>query len=225
MYMKILVKFPTFNRPKQFYNTLYEYYKKANNKNDMHFLISIDECDVSMNTETVLNGLKSYPNLEVVIGDSKSKIDAVNRDLEKTEYKWDILLLASDDMVPMEKGYDDIIRNDMKEYFSDLDGVLWYNDGHQKDALNTLCILGKKYYERFNYIYYPEYKSGYCDNEFTKVSKILNKVKYFDRVIIEHQHPDWGYGQNDIIHSNNYKNLSFDKNLFVNREKNNFYIN
>ena len=188
----------------------------------MHFLISIDENDVSMNNETVLNAIKTYPNIQVEIGHSKSKIDAVNRDLEKILFQWDILLLASDDMFPIENGYDDIIRNDMKKYFSDLDGVLWYNDGHQKDKLNTLCILGKKYFEKFNYIYYPEYKSGYCDNEFTKVSKMLNKVKYFDKVIIEHQHPDWGYGQNDIIHSENYKNLSFDRNLFEFREKNNF---
>ena len=106
-----------------------------------------------------------------------------------------------------------------------MDGVLWYSDGHQKDVLNTLCILGKKYYERFNYIYYPEYKSWYSDNEFTKVSKILNKVKYFDRVIIEHQHPDWGYGKHDIIHIDNHKNASFDRNIFQNREKKNFYIN
>jgi len=222
--MKILVKFPTFNRPKQFFNTLYEYYKKAINRNEMHFLVSIDNNDSLMNNEIVLNGIKTYPNIEVVIGDSKSKIDAVNRDLDKIKYEWDIILLASDDMVPMETGYDNIIRNDMTENFKDLDGVLWYNDGHQQDKLNTLCILGKKYYERFGYIYYPEYKSGYCDNEFTKVSKILNKVKYFDRVIIEHQHPDWGYGNHDIIHSNNFKNLNFDKNLFVSREKRNFDI-
>lgn len=222
--MKILVKFPTFNRPKQFFNTLYEYYKKANNRNDMHFLISIDTNDISMNNETVLNGIKTYPNIEVIIGDSKSKIDAINRDLEKTEYKWDILLLASDDMVPIEKGYDDIIRNDMREYFSNLDGVLWYSDGHQENRLNTLCILGKKYYERFNYIYYPEYKSLYADNEFTEVSKILNKVKYFDRVIIEHQHPDWGYGNNDIIHAQNMKNVNQDNILFDKRKSLNFDI-
>lgn len=220
--MKILVKFPTFNRPKQFFNTLYEYYKKASNRNKMYFLVSIDSNDSSMNNETVLNGIKTYPNIEVIIGESKSKIDAVNRDLDKINYEWDIVLLASDDMIPMVNGYDNIIRNDMVENFKDLDGVLWYNDGHQQDKLNTLSILGKKYYERFGYIYYPEYKSGYCDNEFTKVSKILNKVKYFDRVIIEHQHPDWGYGNQDIIHSNNFKNLNFDRNLFETREKKNF---
>jgi len=222
--MKILVKFPTFNRPTQFFNTLYEYYKKSNNRNHINFLISIDECDKTMNNTKILEALKTYPNLEVVIGESKSKIDAVNRDVNDTKYKWDILLLASDDMIPMEQGYDDIIRNDMKTHYGDLDGVLWYNDGHQEDRLNTLCILGKKYYERFNYIYYPEYKSVYADNEFMEVSKILNKCKYFDKVIIEHQHPDWGYGKNDVIHSQNVKNVNYDQNLFNKRKTINFNI-
>lgn len=220
--MKILIKFPTFNRTKQFFDTLYKYYKKSKNLNDLSTLVSIDSNDSSMNNDDVLNGLKTYPNLNVVVGESKSKIDAVNRDIRNFEYDWDILLLASDDMIPLVDGYDDIIRNDMEKYFPDTDGVLWYNDGYKKNELNTLSILGKTYYNRFNYIYNPQYKSVYADNEFTEVSKILNKFVYFDKTIIEHQHPDWGYGVNDIIHRNNYKNVSHDKSIFEYRKLKNF---
>jgi hypothetical protein len=112
----------------------------------------------------------------------------------------------------------------MKEHYPDTDGVLWFNDGHQGNNLNTLCILGKKYYERFNYIYHPEYKSVWSDNEFMLVGNILKKQTYFDEVIIEHEHPDWGYGNRDVIHRINSQNESHDRNLFTTRKNNNFFL-
>lgn len=127
-------------------------------------------------------------------------------------------------MIPIVEGFDNIIRDKMKEYFPDLDGVLWFNDGNQKNKLNTLWILGKKYYERFNYIYYPEYKSTWCDNEFMDVVNILKKQQYFDQTIIKHEHPDWGFGNRDQIHTENIKNESHDKSLYFERKKTNFNI-
>jgi hypothetical protein len=77
----------------------------------------------------------------------------------------------------------------MKEVYPDTDGVLWFFDGWRKD-LNTLCILGRKYYDRFGYVYHPEYKSFWSDAEFTDVATILNKQTFIDKVIIRHLHPD-----------------------------------
>jgi hypothetical protein len=91
----------------------------------------------------------------IVVGRSCGKIGAINRDMDLAP-PFDILLLASDDMIPIVKGYDRIIRDNMP---LDTDRVLHFNDGHRTDSLNTLCILGKKYYDRFGYIYYPEYKT------------------------------------------------------------------
>jgi hypothetical protein len=218
--MKILVKFPTRDRKDKFFDVLQKYYDFALDKKNMKFLITLDEDDISMNCDEVKERLKGFDNLEYVFGVSKSKIDAVNRDI--TDGDWDIILLASDDMIPNQLGYDDIIRIGMKEYFPDTDGVLWFNDGFQANKLNTLCILGKKYYKRFGYIYYPEYKSTWCDNEFMDVANILKKQKYFDTIIIKHEHPDWGFGNRDIIHNLNYENLNYDMRLYNLRKLNNF---
>ena len=106
-------------------------------------------------------------------------------------------------MIPVVKGYDTIIKNNMSKLYPDTDGVLWFNDGYQGNKLNTLCILGKKYYDRFGYIYNPEYISVWSDNEFMDVGNILGKQTYFDEVIIQHQHPDWGFGERDMVHTNN----------------------
>jgi hypothetical protein len=219
--MKILVKFPTRGRKNKFFNTLMKYYSLSENKNLINYLVTLDNDDTIMNDSDVREILDSYNNLNYMYGDSKSKVDAVNRDLENFT-EWDILILASDDMIPQVKNYDSIIINDMKTNFPDTDGVLWYNDGNQKNNLNTLCIIGKKYFERFNYVYHPEYKSTWCDNEFTEVSKILNKQKYFENIIIKHEHPDWGYGNHDLIHSLNVINEDFDRSLYLKRKMNNF---
>ena len=221
--MRLLIKFPTRNRKSKFFTVLEQYQTLCEDIENTFFLITLDNDDEEMNSPEVVNIFSTFKNIKYVYGDSTSKIHAINRDLE-TENEWDIVLLASDDMIPKVKGYDNIIRNKMKEHYPDTDGILWFNDGHQGTTLNTLSILGKKYYERFNYIYYPEYKSMWSDNEFMSVGNILEKQTYFDEVIIEHEHPDWGFGGKDSIHIKNVENETHDKNLFLNRQSNKFYL-
>lgn len=220
--MKLLIKFPTKNRKEQFFST-FKKYQEFITEDSTRFSVTIDEDDESMNNQDVINEITSYINTEVTIGNSFSKIDAINRDIDVNS-DWDIILLASDDMIPQVKGFDKVINTLMSTNYPDTDGILFFNDGFKGKELNTLCILGRKYYQRFNYIYYPEYKSTWCDNEFMKVGDILKKQTYFPMVIIKHEHPDWGYGKHDIIHHKNHSDLSFDMNLFKDRELNNFYL-
>lgn len=212
----ILFKFPARSRREKFFSTLQAYYDNMVNKEDFEFIVSIDEDDAQLNNEEFINAVGSMKNARVVVGPSKGKIDAVNRDIEQAK-PWSIVVLVSDDMVPKRKGFDMIIRRDMNRYFPDTDGVLWYNDGHQGDRLNTLCILGKAYYDRFGYIYHKDYVSLYCDNEFTEVSKILGKVKYNSLCIIEHQHWAWGYGKMDGLYVRNETFIERDKAAFDRR--------
>jgi hypothetical protein len=221
--MKLLIKFPTRNRKNKFFTVLKQYQKLCEDIENTFFLITLDNDDDEMNLPEVADIFSNFKNIKYVYGNSTSKIHAINRDIETID-EWDIVLLASDDMTPKVKGYDNIIRDKMKQHYPDTDGILWFNDGHQANRLNTLCILGKKYYERFNYIYYPEYKSVWSDNEFMLVGDILQKQTYFDEVIIEHEHPDWGYGNRDKIHQINSMNENHDRNLFISRKQNNFYL-
>jgi hypothetical protein len=222
--MRILVKFPTRGRKTKFLSVLKKYYDLCDDKENIHFLISLDEDDTEMNNQHTKDVLSTFKNLTCVFGKSVSKIHAVNRDINDLEEKWDIVILASDDMVPQVLGYDQIIRNKMNELYPDTDGVLWFNDGYQGSRLNTLCILGKKYYERFNYIYHPDYKSCFSDNEFMEVGNILKRQTYIDQVIIRHEHPDWGFGSTDFVHNNNIKDWHHDNSTFQLRKTNNFYI-
>ena len=213
----ILFKFPVRGRREKLFAALNAYLTNMVNQEDFEFLISIDEDDDALNNDEVKAAITTLSdNISIQVGPSKGKIDAINRDMEKAK-PWDIVVLVSDDMIPKLRGFDMIIRKDMHRNFPDTDGVLWYNDGHQGDRLNTLCILGKTYYDRFGYIYQKDYISLYCDNEFTEVSKLLGKVKYNSLCIIEHQHWAWGYGVMDEIYQRNELTIDHDRKVFERR--------
>lgn len=185
--------------------------------------MSCDRDDKAMNRLMVRARLKMYKNLQLCFGDNKSKIEAINADMDNAP-AFDILMLASDDMIPLVKGFDNIIREKMLEEFPDTDGVLWFNDGYRGNELNTLCILGRAYYERFGYIYHPAYKSLWCDNEFTQVSKALNKQTYIDQVIIKHDHPHVPGSKHkaDKLMVENDKADAEDRETFLRRQAVNF---
>jgi len=192
--MNILIKFPTRGRPEKFFEVLNRYIAGIKVRGKTMFLVTIDDDDQTMNNHAVISRLSSYSDLSYVLGTSNSKIDACNRGLPEylktVNTQPDIILLASDDMIPQERGYDEIVRNDMVKFFPDTDGCLWYSDGYRKDFC-TLSIVGRKYYDQFNYLYHPSYKSFYCDNEFTEVAWNAGKIRFIDKVIIKHLHPDW----------------------------------
>lgn len=222
--MKILAKFPTRSRRKKFFEVLDLYYEYASDIDNIQFVITCDIDDddknVGMNTKEAIAKMKTYKNLNYHFTLNKNKIEACNKDISRYS-DYDIILLISDDMIPIVKGYDQIIRDNMKEYFPDTDGILWFYDGNRKD-LNTLCILGKKYHDRFGYIYFNQYKSFYCDNEFTVVGNILKKQKYFDTCIIEHRHPDWKKGEYDKLYQKNSTMGSSDGYIYQERLRKNF---
>jgi hypothetical protein len=188
--MKILVKFPTRSRPAKFMQVLEQYIMLANDTATITFLITYDDDDLTMNNSAVLDKLKALSNIIVKGGTSKNKIDAINRDMDKAP-AWDICILASDDMICQKQGWDDDIRAAFEQSFPDTDGTLWFHDGDPatlKGELCTMCILGKKYYDRFGYIYHPDYTSLWCDNEYTKVAQELQRMKYFPEVLFRHVH-------------------------------------
>jgi hypothetical protein len=150
-------------------------------------------------------------------GMSANKIDACNRDIKQVE-GWDILLLASDDMIPQVHGWDNIIREKMKSHYPDTDGCLWFNDGYTGEKLNTLCCLGREYYERFGYIYNPAYSSLWADNEYTEVAQSLNRITYFPEVIIKHEHPVWKGDPQDALYKHNESFYRADEKVYKERK-------
>lgn len=213
----ILVKFPT-RRIELCASTIQKYIDMASDINNIRFIVSIDN-DQSEHV-TFLESI--HPSISVFTGEPKGKVAAINRNIPRSS-SFDIVLLASDDMIPVVHGYDQIIIDTMKQFYPDTDGVLFFNDGFQENRLNTLVICGSKYYDRFGYLYNPEYKSLYCDNEFTDVAKRLNKQTYIHQIIIRHEHPYNLHLADDTLYQINDSFMNYDKNVY-NRRRNTPHI-
>lgn len=185
--MKILYKYPTRARWRWFRKTLETYYGMMSEDCIFQFLVSLDEDDTSMLIPEVRKFLDYQPNLIYKYGKSRTKIEACNADMDLVS-DWDILVLVSDDMIPIVKDFDKIIVENMEKHFPDLDGALHFDDGlFGKDRTITLSVMGRKLYERFGYVYHPAYKSFFCDNEFTDEVYGMEKAKYIPQIIIQHK--------------------------------------
>ena len=222
---RICFKYATRERPEQFMKTLDLYTSMLSKKHDYHFVISMDTDDLTMNNDTIktyLQTKREHVQLEFAYGVSKNKIDAINRDMIAPAFH--ILVLISDDMLPVMNDFDDIIVQNFLQYFPEYDGMLNFNDGFRKDwpAICTLTIYGYKYYQQFGYIYNPEYENVYCDNEQTEVGRLLGKIKDIDTVIIRH---DWNAleFQDDLRYRTEQpQNYEKDRQVYDKRKSRNF---
>ncbi len=198
--MKILVQFPTLKRSEKFIKCL-DRYVRGVKSNSVHFNINCDLMDDSMQDLSVQesidqvvrqNGLCSYAmNFDV----DTTKISAINDHIDEVDF--DVLVCASDDMNPQVQNWDEEICCAMQEHYPDLDGCVHFNDGNTNGKLITFSIMGRKLYQHFGYIYHPDYKSLYADDEFTQEVRRMDKETYIDKIIITHDH----YGESNNINS------------------------
>lgn len=244
---KLLIKIPTRERGLHWVKSYLDNITNPNTR----ILLTLDKDDLNgdLGLELSMFKLEIFtPQIDKIFiktGESKGKIEAINRDINEFIDDFDVLLVGSDDMIPQVKGFDQIILDDMKATYPDGDGCLWYHtEDHQKELFKRhrrqilpssrefyqkwicmLPIMGKAYYKRFNYVYHPSYKSFWCDNEQTEVAVKLNKITYLHKQIIKHTHPSWdASGKDDELYSRNNINWGYDQNNFRKRKSRGFPI-
>lgn len=226
---KILFKFASRSRINKFFSALDNIIENISDLDNFCILVSLDIDDITMNNPSSINKLvyyiQKYPEKIIVkFGNSKNKIDAINRDVNeiKQKYDFDILVNFSDDMQIIEKGFDEIIRNKFSVHYADTDGNIYFNDGFVGDKISTMSIIGRKYYDKFNYIYHPSYHSLWCDNEYTEVAKKNQKIIYFDERIFNHNHPAnvGGFIDEQLIKTEGFSEI--DRKNYEQRLNNNF---
>lgn len=215
--MKTLIKFPTRSRPEIFKRTLARWQSDPT----VHFLITIDDDDPTCCNEPFINWVNCQPNLDYDISSSKSKIEAINHGVVAA--KWDLLILAADDMIPQFPDYGQRIQALFKQWFPHGDGVLHLDDGRARSSLNTLPIIDRQYFNRFGYIYHPDYVSLWADNEFTDVSRSKGCVVYQPQCIIKHEWKDL-IGEDELFKRND-SFFDADKKVYETRRAAGFPLN
>ena len=230
--MNILIQFPTYGRPERFLDVLDKYVSMSSADNDMYFNINCDSADLTMTgnniQQRIAEIMKQRLNVRYSINydPQTEKISAINSNITavaNTDFNWDIVICASDDMVPKVDEWDLEISDAMQENYPNLDGCVHFNDGNTNGNLITFSILGRKLYEDFGYIYHPDYKSLYCDDEFTQVVRGMGKETYIDKIIISHEHysieGSENQGVQDIATAKTLAYAGRDQQVFVMRHK------
>ena len=216
--MNILIKFPSRGRPDKFKSTLSNHLSKLSGKNEVKFVFSFDVDDKKMNNDNIRNFLNSLNiNCSINYGHNQNKIQAINADLENENF--DVLILIADDMIPLIQDYDEIISDIFSNCENGLDSTIHFNTTRWGSILDIWCIMGKKYYDRFNYIYHPDYKSIFCDNEYTEIANKLNRKIYSEKCLFEHD-----YITGDDTEVRNWKFNSEDWSVYEQRKLNNFFL-
>jgi hypothetical protein len=226
---KILFKYASRSRNEKFFDGLDNILSNLNDLNNFCILCSLDADDETMNNQQSIKRIteyvKKYPaNIVIKFGKSKNKIDAINRDVNefKERFDFDILVNFSDDMQFIVQSFDKTIREKFYIAYPNLDGNIYFNDGFVGDAISTMSIIGRKYYDKFNYIYHPSYHSLWCDNEYTMVAKTEKKIVYFDEKIYIHNHPAnvGGFIDTQLMKTESFNEI--DRENFNKRLTNNF---
>jgi len=217
--MKFLFKYPTYRRPEWFKKTLETYHLMLSGDHEYQFIISMNDDDETMNNIEMRNFLINM-NVKYFYGNHANKIAACNADLENLDF--DILFLISDDMIPIVHGFDNAIANDMLKYFPNLDGALHYPDGFCNIGIEsaiTLTIMGKKLYDHIGYVYHPDYKSFFCDNEFRDVVYSIGKAKFISGVLVQHDWRGQEHKEIDEVYKRNNKIGKVDEATYNRRKK------
>lgn len=212
---RILLKYPTRSRPDLFKSTLLKYISTAPAIDSI--IVSIDRDDPTMNRNDMIQWIRDH-GAEVFVGTSKSKIQAINADIPSDG--WDILVLASDDHIPLVNGWADIVRNDMPD---SLDALLWYRDKKQDDIC-LMPVMGKAWYDRRGYIYHPSYHSLWCDNEQTDVARMDGCLIKIDSELWSNESPEWGPSgiRHDKLYRRNGSFFQKDKINYIKRKAKGF---
>jgi hypothetical protein len=208
----LLVRMPTRGRPAQALEVLACY--RALSGIPVTIEVVIDADDETMLRAEVLQRLRAL-DCVICVGHHASKVEAVNGGRIEN---WDILLLASDDMVPVAEGYAAVARNALVDNFPLLDGCVYFDDGYQHDNIVTLPIMGRRLYDHFGYVYHPAYKSLWCDQEQTDVLRAMGRLAYVNKVLIEHRHHVTGLSKVDETYKRNDALWEEDKAVYERRK-------
>jgi hypothetical protein len=203
--MKVLLKYPSRQRPAQFIENVKRWEAKLSNEIEYVWLFSFDTDDETMKNVDLSFVQRKY---EVFWDKPRGKIAACNAGVNEfldnsNNQDFDMIWLVSDDMRPTESGFDLRIEREMYSHYPNWDGAVHIHDGLQGIRLCTFSCMGMKYYKRFNYIYHPQYQSTHCDDEFTQIAWANRRMIWIPDVLVRHEwigHTD----PTDALHQKNH---------------------
>lgn len=205
--MNITIIHPSRSRPQQALATQKKWLANADHPERIEYLFSLDLDDPLR---------KKYKAPRILLNNNRSAIAAINYAAHFST--GDLLIVVSDDF-DCPPHWDTRL---LEALGGARDFLVKTQDGIQK-TLITLPIMDRTYFERFHYIYHPDYLHMFSDQEMTAVGHLLGRVFNVD-MLFEHKHYSTGKSRRDAVNVKNNKSWDQGKRLFNERLKTNFWI-
>lgn len=176
---------------------------------DIEYIVSVDHEDRE------IMGYKMYFKESSLIPNiTNTSVAAINNAAKQCT--GDIIIVISDDFEPIPNWDLEILKVvEGKE-----DWILKTQDGTQPWII-TLPIMDRKYYQRFGYVYYPEYEHMFCDSQLTHVADLLGR-KLTSSLLFKHNHYSVGGIQKDQTSLKADKTWDHGKEIYLRNFKNYF---
>lgn len=221
---EISIIHPSRGRANRCMETALHWLNNASNTIPIEYIISIDDDDPSrdlyqeLNLELLSQASKdSKYEVWLIKNSNRSAIDAINNGAKFTTNN--LLVVVSDDFECF-PNWDVFLKTNLEDK---KDFIVKTSDGIQ-DWLITLPIMDIAYYNRFGYIYYPEYKHLFCDTEMTSVADLLGRKIDLrsNEFVFRHLHPCAGLSEADEINKKNDATWEQGETLYNTRAEINF---
>lgn len=202
---------PSRQRPQKMFDTIQHWLKNSTSIEELEIVISIDTDDP---TATEYYRLFEDINVLIIKNENRSAVNAINRAARVS--RGDILIVVSDDF-DCPYGWDKQLLEATKGKF---DWIAKTPDGIQKWII-TIPIMDRVYYNRFGYIYFPEYVHMFCDTEITCIADLTGRKIELNIPFI-HNHYSTGRSVKDEVSVKADLTWNQGEALFISRAKRNF---
>lgn len=210
---------PSKSRPDISLSTCKKWIERAGTT-DIQLIISLDSDETRFeeyqkNQEQLAAMLPAIQREQVfiLVDMNHSAIEAINHAAKVAT--GDILIVVSDDTDCPNNWAVDL----MKHLEGKADFVVKCPDGIQ-DWIITMPVMDRKYYQRFGYVYHPEYIHQFCDLELACVGDLLARTINIP-MMFRHDHYN-PYFENDPLRKKTNGTWQQGEEVFLRRIKNNF---
>lgn len=183
----------------------------------VELIVSIDEDDPQLR-----DYVDFYTPEQIIINQNRSAVDAINNAAKQAT--GNIMIVLSDDTDCCDNWGELILQVTHGKH----DFVLRVDDGFfqgvpgTQEWIITCPILDRQYYERFGYVYHPDYLHQFCDTEFSNIAYCLNKVIRTTDIVFRHLHPSIMKEKRDAVMLRSDATWNQGKALYIERFKRKF---
>lgn len=176
--MKISLLHPSRSRVDRSFETIKKWIARSGSGCDYELIVSLDSDDPQV--DTYIEVYRDKPAITILLSENRSAVDAINNAAKVAT--GDIMIVLSDD-TDCPDNWAELIEQEVR---GKKDFVLRLNDGLQSWLITAPCF-DREYYNRFGYVYHPDYAHMFSDCEYTHVANILGRVIKSD-LLFKHLH-------------------------------------